>query len=110
MVEQSPNESDPDAIAEDPRLDGLKDRLEAAHSAEEERIRPAATGADASYSLGNRVLAELLGGVGGGALLGWIIDRFAGTTPWGLLIVMAIGIVVAFVNIIRISMRKPGGS
>ena len=41
---------------------------------------------------------------------GWIIDRFAGTAPWGLLIVMAIGIVVAFVNIIRISTRKPDGS
>ncbi len=76
-------ESDPDLIGEDPRLDGLKDRIEAAHSAEEERTRPASTGADASYSLGNRVLAELLGGVAGGALLGWIIDRFAGTAPRG---------------------------
>lgn len=56
------------------------------------------------------MLAELLGGVAGGALLGWIIDRLAGTAPWGLLIVMAIGIVVAFVNIIRISNRKPDGS
>lgn len=106
----SKDESDPDLIGEDPRLDGLKDRHEAAHSAEEERTRPASTGADASYSLGNRVLAELLGGVAGGALLGWIIDRFAGTGPWGLLIVMALGIVVAFVNIIRISNRKPDGS
>ncbi|MDF0544856.1 F0F1 ATP synthase assembly protein I [Sphingobium sp. H39-3-25] len=95
----SDNESDPDIIGEDPRLNGLKDHLETAHSAEQARARPAATGADASYSLGNRVLAELLGGVGGGALLGWLIDRFAGTAPW-----------VAFVNIIRISNRKPDGS
>jgi ATP synthase protein I len=56
------------------------------------------------------VLAELLGGVAGGALLGWINDRFAGTGPRGLLIVIALGIVAALVNIIRISNRKPDGS
>ncbi|WP_371421240.1 AtpZ/AtpI family protein [Tardiphaga sp.] len=106
----SNNQSDPEIVGEDPRLDELKDRLDAAHSTEEERTCPAATGTDANYSLGNRVLAELLGGIGGGALLGWLIDRFAGTAPWGLLIVMAVGIVVAFVNIIRISNRKPDGS
>ncbi|WP_211314367.1 hypothetical protein [Sphingomonas fennica] len=38
----SNTESDPDIIAEDPRLDGLKDRHDAAHSVEEERARPAA--------------------------------------------------------------------
>ncbi len=106
----SNNESDPESIGEDHRLEGLKDRLDAAHSAEEARAHPAAAGADTRYSLGNRVLAELLGGVGGGALLGWLIDRFAGTAPWGLLIVMALGIIVAFVNIIRIANRKPDGS
>lgn len=106
----SDKDTDPDPIAEDPRLDVLKDRLDAAHSAEDERNRPAVAGADASYRLGNRVLADLIGGIAGGALLGWLIDRFAGTSPWGLLGMMAIGIVAAFANIIRMSSRKPDGS
>ena len=58
---------------------------------------------DAGYRLGNRVLAELLGGMIGGALIGWVIDRFAGTSPWGLLVMLFLGIIVAFRNIIRIS-------
>jgi len=62
---------------------------------------------DASYKLGNRVLAELLGGIIGGALIGWVIDRFANTATWGLLVMLFLGIVVAFRNIIRISNRRP---
>jgi ATP synthase protein I len=49
------------------------------------------------------VLAELLGGLIGGALFGWLIDRIAGTSPWGLLGMLFMGIVVAFRNIIRIA-------
>ncbi|MBS0476603.1 MAG: AtpZ/AtpI family protein [Proteobacteria bacterium] len=92
-------------IGEDARIDALDARLKAAREREEERNRPGGTDveADASYRLGNKVLAELLGGIGGGAFVGWVIDRFAGTSPWGLLVVMALGIIVAFRNIIRMS-------
>jgi ATP synthase protein I len=57
--------------------------------------------------MGNRVLAELIGGIGGGAFIGWVIDRVAGTSPAGLLVVMALGIIVAFRNIIRIANKRP---
>ncbi|KHL26715.1 hypothetical protein PK98_03680 [Croceibacterium mercuriale] len=91
----------------DARIDALGQRLKAAQEREEERNRPRGTGADASYKLGNRVLAELLGGILGGAVIGWVIDHFAGTAPWGLLVMLFLGIVVAFRNIIRISSRRP---
>ncbi|MEQ1542245.1 MAG: F0F1 ATP synthase assembly protein I [Novosphingobium sp.] len=91
-----------DPIGEDARIDALEARLKAAREREEERNRPSGTvEADANYRMGNKVLAELLGGIGGGAFIGWVIDRFAGTTPWGLLVVMALGIFIAFRNIIR---------
>jgi ATP synthase protein I len=97
-----------DPIDEDARIDALEKRLEAAREREEKRNRPAGGAeADANYRMGNRVLAELLGGIGGGAFIGWVIDRFADTSPWGLLVVMALGIIVAFRNIIRISNRRP---
>jgi len=93
-------------IGEDARIDALEQRLSAANEREEQRNRPRVQGADANYKLGNRVLAELLGGLLGGAVIGWVIDYFAGTSPWGLLVMLFLGIIVAFRNIIRISNRR----
>ena len=97
-----------DPIGEDARVNALEARLKAAREREEQRNKPSlGRETDANYRLGNRVLAELIGGIGGGAFIGWVIDQFAGTTPWGLLVVMALGIFGAFRNIIRISSRRP---
>jgi ATP synthase protein I len=105
-VNDEPNARDP--VGEDARIDALEKRLAAAREREIQRNKPAAgVEADANYRMGNRVLAELIGGIGGGAFLGWVIDHFAGTSPWGLLVMMALGIVVAFRNIIRMSNRRP---
>ena len=97
-----------DPIAEDARIESLEKRLQAAKEREEERNRPApGTGTDANYRMGSKVLSELVGGIGGGALIGWVFDRFVGTSPWGLLVMLFLGIIVAFRNIIRISNRRP---
>jgi ATP synthase protein I len=65
-------------------------------------------GSDASFRAGNRALADLVGGLTGGLFLGWVIDHFAGTSPWGLLVMMAFGIFVAFRNIVRNSGQSGG--
>jgi len=93
-------------IGEDARIDALERRLEAAKEREILRNKPVGGAeTDANYRAGSRVLAELLGGIGGGAFVGWVIDHFAGTSPWGLLVVMALGIFIAFRSIIRNSSR-----
>lgn len=101
------NDSAPENLGEDTRLRSLDERLRAARN--DEAVRTGAGKAtatnDAGYRLGNRVLAELVGGMAGGALIGWVIDRFAGTSPWALLVMLALGTIVAFRNIIRISQR-----
>ena len=90
----------------DARLDALDERLRAAREREGIRIQPKqGAEADANYRMGTRVLAELIGGIGGGAFVGWVIDQFAHTAPWGLMVVMGLGVYVAFRNIIRISSR-----
>ena len=106
-MNDEPNARDP--IGEDARIDSLERRLQAAREREEQRNRPSgsAAGADANYRMGSKVLSELIGGIGGGALVGWVIDRFADTSPWGLLVMLFLGIAVAFRNIIRISNRRP---
>ena len=94
-------------IGEDARIDALEARLAAAREREAERNKPVGGAeADANYRMGNRVLAELIGGIGGGAFIGWVIDWAAGTSPWGLLVVMALGIVVAFRSIIRMASQR----
>ena len=96
-----------DPIEEDARIDALEDRLAAAQQREDERNRPRGTGADANYRSGNRVLADLLGGILGGTVIGWTVDWFAGTSPWGLLVGLFLGIVVAFRNVIRAANKRP---
>ncbi len=102
---------DPDArapLGEDARFDALDERLSAARKQEDKRTKPVVGAeADENYRAGNRVLAELLGGIVGGVFLGWVIDHFAGTAPWGLLVMMFLGIFVAFRNIIRMSNKRP---
>ena len=88
-------------IAEDARIEALEARLKAAREREEERNRPKVQGVDANYRSGNRVLADLLGGMIGGSVIGWAIDALFGTLPWGLLVGLFLGIGVAFRNIIR---------
>ena len=95
-------------IEEDARIDALEQRLSAAQQREEQRNRKNGSGADANYRSGNRVLADLLGGLLGGSVIGWAIGHFTDTNPWGLLVGLFLGIVVAFRNIIRAANQKPG--
>lgn len=101
MSEDEPGQ-DP-SLPEDSRLTSLERRLKEAQAEEAARRAGAHKGQDENYRLGNRVLAELIGGIAGGALIGWVFDRFAGTAPWGLLVMLFLGIIVAFRNIFRIS-------
>ena len=94
-------------IGEDARIDALEERLRAAREREDGRNRSQVRKVDASERLGYQVLGHLIGGPLGGAIVGWTVDYFAGTSPWGLLVMLALGIIVAFRNIIRISSRRP---
>ena len=92
---------------EDPRLTSLDERLARVRADEATRSGKSAQGQGKGYSQGNRVLAELIGGIAGGALIGWLLDRLFGTAPLLLLVLMFLGIGVAFRNIIKISGERP---
>jgi ATP synthase protein I len=103
MAEDEP-EGDP--IREDARLNALDERLQRARTEEAVRSGEGRDKGEADYRLGNRVLAELIGGMAGGALIGWVLDRLLGTSPLLLLVLLALGTVAAFRNIIRISTKR----
>jgi ATP synthase protein I len=88
------------------RLDSLDERIRQAQHDEAVRTGRARKPADANYRLGNQVLSYLIGGPAGGALVGWVLDRLLGTSPWLLLVLLFLGIGSAFRNIIRISNQR----
>jgi ATP synthase protein I len=90
----------------DARLDSLDMQLKAARKAEAIRSGKDQVPAKGMRQ-GNRVLTELIAGPAGGALVGWLFDRFLGTSPALLLVCMFLGIAVAFRNIIKISGERP---
>jgi ATP synthase protein I len=92
---------------QDPRLDSLDMQLNQVRKAEKIRSGDKNQVPAKGMRQGNRVLTELIAGPAGGALIGWVIDRFAHTAPWALLVCMFLGIAVAFRNIIKISNERP---
>lgn len=90
----------------DARLDRLEQRLEQAQR--EEAVRTGkAQRADSNEQLGQRVLSTLIGGILGGTLIGWVLDRLLGTWPVLFITLMVLGTAGGFWSIIRMSMRKP---
>jgi len=66
----------------------LESRLEAAETAQ---ARRASGESHRAMAQGYRFVGEVVGGVLMGAGLGWLVDRFAGTTPLGLVGGLLIG-------------------
>ena len=103
------NEPGQDPVGGDARIDQIGDRLRDITQREQAEASGKGSGVDANYRLGNRVLADLLGGIAGGLLFGWLFDRWLGTSPWLLITFLALGIIVAFRNIIRVSNAYSAG-
>jgi ATP synthase protein I len=84
------------------RLKSLDARISqaSAHRAESEpRARPTSD----SSALGQafRLSAEFVAGVAAGGILGWLVDRFFGTSPWGLIVCLILGFCAGMLNLMR---------
>jgi ATP synthase protein I len=105
MAENEPGQ-DP-KLPEDARLTSLEQRLKQAQADEAERTGGARKAADKNEQLGNRVLSYLIGGLAGGALIGWVLDRLLGTSPLLLITLMLLGAAGGFWNIIKLANQRP---
>src|SRR5512140_1122217 len=72
----------------DKALASLDQRLGAAEAAQARKVSPEA---HAAMAQGYRFVGEVVGGVLGGVGLGWLLDRFAHTQPWGVVGGLLIG-------------------
>src|SRR3569623_2677904 len=85
----------------DARLESLDERLDRLQQAEAKRTakRPP----DVNYRAGQLVLSQLVGCQLGGGIVGWLLDRWFGTRPWLMLVMLFLGFAVGIWNVIRIS-------
>jgi ATP synthase protein I len=70
--------------------------VETSNDASENRAATAS-----GYAKGFRLSSELVAGVIVGAGLGWIVDRWFGITPWGLIIFLLLGFAAGVLNVMR---------
>jgi len=70
---------------------------DAKRQVEAERV----SGGMQGMGLAFRVAAEFASGVLVGAGLGWLLDHFAGTSPWGLIVLLLLGFVAGVLNVLR---------
>jgi ATP synthase protein I len=62
----------------------------------------ASPAADASaMARGFRLSTELVAGVLVGAALGWLLDRWLGISPWGLIVFLLLGFAAGVLNVMR---------
>ncbi|MBB5518953.1 AtpZ/AtpI family protein [Amphiplicatus metriothermophilus] len=91
-----------------PSLDEFSKRLAAARGGDANAKEPRAkdgSGMGRAFRLSSELLAGLIVGV----LLGWGLDRLAGTSPWGLLAGIFLGFAAGVLNVAR-AMKATGNA
>ena len=104
---KQPDPSDPPQFGGDGNLDSRRARLGAAladKDAAERKDRDAAgrrreSSGGMAYAV--KMSSEFIAGIIVGAAIGWLIDKMAGTSPWGLIIFLLLGFCAGVLNILR---------
>lgn len=105
MAEDGPRQ-DP-GLPEDARLTSLDRRLKEAQAREAARTGTKGAQSNRGRSQGMRILSDLIGLPLGSALIGWLIDGWAGTRPWVMLAMLFLGFGAAIRNVLWISKQPP---
>ena len=97
------NEPPADEAALSARLQRLDERLGHHHSdrPSENDPGPGANADPSALALGLRLSAEFVAGVLVGAALGWLMDRWLGTSPWGMIVFLLLGFAAGVLNMMR---------
>ena len=77
-------------LADKRKTDGAEDAAEA-------RAAASRTG----YAVAMKLSSEFVAAVIVGALLGYLLDHFAGTGPWGMIVFLLLGFCAGVLNVLR---------
>jgi ATP synthase protein I len=62
---------------------------------------PGAKSDSSALAQGLRLSAEFVSGVLIGAAIGWVMDRWLGTSPWGLIVFLLLGFAAGVLNLMQ---------
>jgi ATP synthase protein I len=83
------------------RLDALARDLEELRKRRREKRKPRENPHAAASHLVMRLLTDLAAGLIAGVLLGWGIDRWLNTAPWGIVVGSLLGLAAGVRNVLR---------
>ena len=89
------------AAALSARLKRLGERLDQTSRPSETGSSPRQATDTSAFARGFRLSSEMVGGVLVGAGLGWLLDRWLGTSPWGLIVFLLLGFAAGILNVMR---------
>ena len=95
------NDPPDDEAALSARLQRLGNRLAQANRPPENDTCPRQTADPSAIARGFRLSTELVAGVLVGALIGWLLDRWLGISPWGLIVFLLLGFAAGVLNVMR---------
>jgi len=96
----------PDDGERDDQADSLEERrrqlgAELAARAPDRKTEGADGGTKSSYAKAFQLSTEFVAAIFVGALLGYLLDRFLGTAPWGMIVFLLLGFVAGVLNVLR---------
>jgi ATP synthase protein I len=83
------------------RLRRLDEQLGQTRTSRPDQTDPEQTVDRTAMARGFRLSTELVGGVLLGAGLGWLLDRWLGISPWGLIVFLLLGFAGGVLNVMR---------
>jgi ATP synthase protein I len=97
------NEPPADEAALSARLQRLGERLGQHHPDRLTGNDPvqSATADSSALARGFRLSTEFVAGILVGAALGWLIDHWLGTSPWGMIVLLLLGFAAGVLNMVR---------
>jgi ATP synthase protein I len=102
--ENGPGDRRPPEVG-DSELDRRRRQLDRAlarqHQESREETERAKSGIASGYAVALRLSSEFIAGILFGAAIGWVIDRFVGTSPWGLIVFLLLGFCAGILSILR---------
>jgi ATP synthase protein I len=106
MADGTRGKDDPKRLPDDEaalsaRLQRLGDRIASANRPPESVESPRTRADPSALARGFRMSTELVAGVIVGAGIGWLLDRWLGISPWGLIVFLLLGFVAGVLNVMR---------